>query len=249
MSSLLLPLALGVFTVVITFEQQKAAKQQRDGDRHASQLHLEQTKTLNDESYKNELLNTYIEDIAKLLDEKNGSLMLEKVTATGSRAKTLNTFRELDSERIIRIIRFLHEAGQLNYPQNYSSLDLSTAELRGIDFRESAINRKKLNNLSLIGMFLTVAIFIGIEMDSINYASTHIDNVSFSSARLIHVQFVSTELHRASFSSAEFEETTFSVSVLGKVHSNISPLNQELDLDRNFRFSQVQRCKTSWCPL
>ena len=117
MSSLLLPLALGVFTVVITFEQQKAAKQQRDEDRHASQLQLEQEKTLNDESYKNELLNTYIMDMAKLLDGKKGSLAFDKVTATVSRAKTLNTFRELDPQRIIRIIRFLHEAGQLNYLQ------------------------------------------------------------------------------------------------------------------------------------
>ena len=40
-SSLLLPLALGVFTAVITLEQQKAAKQQRDEDRHASKLQRE----------------------------------------------------------------------------------------------------------------------------------------------------------------------------------------------------------------
>ncbi|CAF2086561.1 unnamed protein product, partial [Rotaria magnacalcarata] len=37
-SSLLLPLTLGVFTVVITFQQQSAAKQQRDEDRMAAEL-------------------------------------------------------------------------------------------------------------------------------------------------------------------------------------------------------------------
>jgi len=80
-SALLLPLALGVFTVVITFDQQKAAKQQRDEDRHASTLQREQDKTLNDERYKNELLNTYIKDMAKLLDKKSGSLIFDKATA------------------------------------------------------------------------------------------------------------------------------------------------------------------------
>ena len=38
-SSLLLPLALGVFTVVISLEQQKSAEQQRDEDRYESKLH------------------------------------------------------------------------------------------------------------------------------------------------------------------------------------------------------------------
>ncbi|CAF1923010.1 unnamed protein product [Rotaria magnacalcarata] len=37
-SSLLLPLTLDVFTVVITFQQQSAAKQQRDEDRMAAEL-------------------------------------------------------------------------------------------------------------------------------------------------------------------------------------------------------------------
>jgi uncharacterized protein YjbI with pentapeptide repeats len=229
-SSLLLPLALGVFTVVITFEQQKAAKQQRDEDRYASQLQLEQEKTLNEESYKNELLNTYIKDMAKLLDEKNGSLIFDQVTATVSRAKTLNTFRELDPQRIIRIIRFLHD-----YLQNYSSLDLSTAELHGIDFRESAINRKKLGNLSLIGMFLSDAIFIGIEMDSVNFANTQFDNVSLSSSRLSKVNFSFTKFYNASFSLSRHEYVDFSASKLDTVNFSFSRLENNI----SFAFAKV----------
>ena len=243
-SSLLLPLALGVFTVVITFEQQKAAKQQRDEDRLASELQREQDKILNDEAYKNELLNTYIKDIAKLLDEKNGSLTFDKVTATISRAKTLNTFRELDPQRIIRIIRFLHEAGQLNYLQSPSSLDLSTAELRGIDFRESAINKQKLANLSLIGMFLSDAIFTGIEMNSINFANTQFDNVSFSSNRLSKVNFLSTKFYNASFFFSRHEYVDFSYSKLDRINFSFSRLENNINFTlvkvNNTDFSNTQ---------
>lgn len=234
-SSLLLPLALGVFTIIITFEQQKAAKQQRDEDRYASELQRQQDKVLNDEAHKNEVLNNYIKDMAKLLDEKNGSLTSDRVTATVSRAKTLNTFRELDPQRSIRIIRFLHEVGQLNHQENYSPLDLSTAELHGIDFRESAINRKKLDNLSLIGMFLSDALFIGMEMNMTNFAGTQFDNVSFSSTHLRKVDFSSTKFYNASFSFSRLEHVDFSFSTLNSMNFSFSRLETGI----NFAFAKV----------
>ncbi|CAF3751871.1 unnamed protein product, partial [Rotaria magnacalcarata] len=43
-SSLLLPLSFGVFTIIITFQQQSAAKQQRDEDRNASQLQRDEDR-------------------------------------------------------------------------------------------------------------------------------------------------------------------------------------------------------------
>jgi uncharacterized protein YjbI with pentapeptide repeats len=234
-SSLLLPLALGVFTIVITFEQQKAAKQQRDEDRYASELQREQEKVLNDETHKNAILNAYIMDMAKLLDEKSGSLTFDKVTAVVSRAKTLNTFRELDPQRIIRVIRFLHEVGQLNHQLNYSPMDLSTAELHHIDFRELGVNRKQLNNISLTGMFLSNALLAEIQMDNINFFNTHFVNVTFSLSGLKMVNFSSSKFYHANFTLTQHECIDFSSSQLDTTNFTLSRLENNM----TFTFATV----------
>jgi uncharacterized protein YjbI with pentapeptide repeats len=110
--------------------------------------------------------------MGELLKEYNGSLTSNEVMATLARAKTLNIFRELDPQRNVRIIRFLYEAKQLSETQKYPSLDLSTAKLCDMDFRDSAVNGKRLDHLSLTSIFLSNATFIGIEMKHVNFADT-----------------------------------------------------------------------------
>ncbi|CAF0973140.1 unnamed protein product [Adineta steineri] len=134
-SSLLLPLVLGVFTSIIAIQQQKLARQQRNEDRTASQLHLNQQKTLDTERYNNEIFDTYIREMAILLKENNGSLTDNDVTAIVARVKTLNIFRKLDSQRNARIIRFLHEAKQLPVSETHRAVDLSTTNLNDSEVR------------------------------------------------------------------------------------------------------------------
>ncbi|CAF4130961.1 unnamed protein product, partial [Rotaria sp. Silwood2] len=79
-SSLLLPLTLGVFTVVITFQQQKAAKQQRDEDRNASQLQREQDR--NESALLRELERNLTDDRfsnSSLVDAKFWSTIMHVV--------------------------------------------------------------------------------------------------------------------------------------------------------------------------
>lgn len=87
-SSLILPLVLGAFTFAMTIEQQSSSRQQRNEDRNASQMHRDQEKALDEDRYKNEILDTYIREMAILLKESNGSLTYDEVTATVARAKT-----------------------------------------------------------------------------------------------------------------------------------------------------------------
>ncbi|CAM4802515.1 unnamed protein product [Rotaria magnacalcarata] len=80
-SSLLLPLSFGVFTIIITFQQQSAAKQQRDEDRNASQLQRDedrnasqlqrqQERDLDEQRYRNKIFDVYIKEMGQLLKEK-----------------------------------------------------------------------------------------------------------------------------------------------------------------------------------
>ncbi|CAM4983629.1 unnamed protein product [Rotaria socialis] len=141
MSSLLLPLVLGVFTAIITIQQQSAAREQRNQDRNASekqrledQMAAKQLRelegTLSDNRYKDDAFDAYIKEIGTMMQNNHGMLTSNLVTATITRAKTLTIFRRLDASRNIQIIQFLYEAGQLGEKNNQSALDISTAELR-----------------------------------------------------------------------------------------------------------------------
>ncbi|CAF1421467.1 unnamed protein product, partial [Rotaria sp. Silwood1] len=113
--------------------------------------------------------------MSQLLEKNNGSLTSDEVTVTVARVKTLIVIRQLDAQRNIQVIRFLYEAKQLTEIHENRSLDLSTAKLLDIDFRDSAVNGKQLKQLSLAGMFLSNATFIGIEMEHVNFTNTQFE--------------------------------------------------------------------------
>ncbi|CAF1192067.1 unnamed protein product [Didymodactylos carnosus] len=116
-SSLILPLMLGIFTVVITIHQQNAVAKQRAEDRNATRLQRDQelviAKNLSDankelatahkeqekERYQNDILVAYIKEMGELLKDNGGSLTSNPVTTTPVRVKTLNIFRQVDPLR------------------------------------------------------------------------------------------------------------------------------------------------------
>lgn len=266
MSSLLLPLALGIFTVVITFHQQSAAKQQRAEDREAARLQREedrnasilqrqqdqnlsklireQEKNLDEQRYKNGLFDTYIQEMAKLSEKYNGSIISAEVAATIARVKTLNIFRLLDASRNARVVRFLHEAKQLTDTSENSALDLSTASLTDIDFRHIAVDQTRLDDISLKGVFLFNATFIDIKMkyfdfsvnefNSVNFAHSNVYNgtfersqfkninymphvcelVSFASTQIVNVNFSSANIYKTSFVGSSFVHINFAFTSL-----------------------------------
>ena len=118
--------------------------------------------------------------MATLLKESNGTLTYDDVTTTVARAKTLNIFRKLDTQHNARIIRFRHEAKELYDTEKRRSLDLSTAKLPDIEFRDLAVNEKHLHNLSLTRIFLSNATFVNIQAKNINFANNQFDNVNCS---------------------------------------------------------------------
>ncbi|CAF3476460.1 unnamed protein product [Rotaria socialis] len=241
-SSLLLPLALGVFTVIITFEQHNSSKQQREVDRKGSELQREQERNLTDQKYQNDRFDTYINAMAKLLEENSGSLRRNDVTSTVARVKTLNTFRQLDAHRNVQIIRFLYEAKQLTDTPENLSLDLSTAKLFNIDFRDAAVDTKlgvkKLDQISLAGIFLSNVTFADIQIRHANFSHAQfhianfslglIDDANFSSASLNHanfsfgiirnVIFESSSLRHINFSSGNIRNVTFESSSLRHIN-------------------------------
>ncbi|CAF0919422.1 unnamed protein product [Adineta steineri] len=242
LSSLLLPLALGIFTVVITFQQQQAAKQQRDEDRMASDKQRDQDKNLSDEKYKNERLDTYVKEMGRLLEKNKGSLVSKDFLATLARVKTLNIFRQLDPQRNTRIIQFLHEAKQLQETQEHRSLDLSAAKLRDIDFRSTCFRSIKASytdfqQITAVSTDFSLAIlkhsiFIGANIKHTKVNVANLNNVTFSRANLYRVDFSGSSVADEQLQSA------FSIqdSILpNKTHSR----------DMNLITNGNANCKTS----
>ncbi len=237
-SSLLLPLMLGIFTVVVTFEQQKVARQQRLEDKTESRLQREQdknesqskrdqdwniaqmgqaaqNKAINDQ-YQDAVLIAYIKEVGDMLKENKGSLTSDPLTHTLARVKTLNAIRQLDGTRQMYILRFLYEAGQLTNTDESRALDISTAELIDIDFRKFA-RLLDIREISLAGVYLVNSTFSDIQLRDINLSSAWLGNVNFSSAQFKNAYFSSARLGNVNFSSAQFNNVYFSSAVLSNV--------------------------------
>ncbi|CAF1255354.1 unnamed protein product [Adineta steineri] len=269
-SSLLLPLMLGVFTIVITLHQTNVAGQQRLEDRHiakeerqqdlniSAQQRLDDRKQaeeqrqldkkisqdqfkLNEEQrqhevniaymqYRDNLLIDYIKDIGVLLKENNGSLTNDYVTKTIVRAKTLAIIRQLDPIRNVELIRFLYEAGQLT--RNRNPLDLSTAQLQNIDFRNALY--WNMPGLSLVGTHLFNA----------SFAYNTLVDVDFRRSNLTGVNFTMTSLRSCTFDKALLEKTIFTHSTMCKVSFKYVKL-----IDTNFANATVTKADFSGAEL
>jgi len=246
-SSLILPLMLGVFTVVITFHQQKVAREQRIEDMQLvrqqrledkNELQLQhqlewdiaiknqevQSKAASDR-YRDEVLVAYIKEIGDFLKENNGSLTSDSLLHTLARVKTLNAIGQLDGSRQIRILRFLYETAQLTNTNKFGALDISTAELIDIDFRTFTPS-KEITQLSLAGVYLRNFTFEKISLYHVDFSSAWLENVNFSSARVNNVNFSPAKLINVKFSSAELADVKFSSTHLDHVNfSYAHPVN------------------------
>ena len=211
LSSLILPLTLGFFTVFIALHQHLSARQDRHDDltrfeeqqredRNETRLQREHewniarmnTQAQNQAAigrYQDEVLVAYIKEIGDLLKENNGSLTSDRLTATLARVKTLNVLRQVDGSRQIHIIRFLHEARQLSTNDTIHPLDISTVELTNIDFHHSTWSGV-IEHMSLMGIYLRNCTFETARLiDRVNFTAARFDNVNFSSTILDRVIF------------------------------------------------------------
>jgi len=219
LSSLLLPLILGIFTVVITFEQQRITRQQWLADKNESRLQREQElqiaidertvqTRMNQERYKDELLVAYIKEIGDMLQENNGSLTSNKLTHILARAKTINAIGQLDGFRQTLILRFLYEADQLTITDRYDTLDISTAQFVNIDY-EKFKEISQMKHISLTGVHLLNCTFVNYGIGLMNLSLARLHNVNFSSARLALVTFSSAQLRNIDFSESTLADVTF----------------------------------------
>jgi uncharacterized protein YjbI with pentapeptide repeats len=219
-SAMMLPLILGIFTIVISFEQHSMAREQRLEDRNELQQQRKQEldianmqreiqQKLIDEQRREQTLANYMEDMGELLEKSNGSLMSSPITSMLARVKSLNAIRQLDGSRNTLIIRFLYETSQLTNTDTAKALDISTALLTKIDASIlKDIPSGKM--LSLSGVILYECMIHRIVIENVNFSFATLKAINLSHVQLININFSFTTFKIISGLSIHIIDTDFS---------------------------------------
>jgi hypothetical protein len=125
LSSLLVPLMIGVATVVISYQQMNSAKEQREQDiflanqSRAQQFEIEERRLKEERlaaeiNYMDTVLENFLREMASLLLSPNFTCT-DIVTASVVRAKILATLRQLDGRRKSDILLFFVRSSNDHY--------------------------------------------------------------------------------------------------------------------------------------
>ncbi|CAF4020713.1 unnamed protein product, partial [Rotaria sordida] len=126
--SLILPINIGIFTLVTTLQNRHIASEEREQDQNQAQDQQRETVFVN-----------YINDIARYRDKNSGSLNNNSNKLLYTRTKTLTALRKLDIVRKKHILLFLKESSLLsNDTQSlWFGADFNRIKIDGNDCRFS----------------------------------------------------------------------------------------------------------------
>ena len=253
LSALILPLTLGIFTVIMTNNQHKEAMRQnardleiRMQDQEREDARSESQRRLSREQYEDELLINYMKDMTNLSKANNGSLTSNAQTAILARASTLTTIRQLAGQRSTYILLFLYELGELN--SSNVPLNIATAKLVDIDLHPDSTGVIEFERISLTRIVVQHSTFNKtkwyygdlsfVRFENISFSNTSLFEVDFSSAELKDIDFSYAQLNFVKFSSTKFTNVDFSFAELYNIDfSSAKFLNVKFSNARLFNVS------------
>lgn len=230
---LIVPLALAIiavfFNIASTRAEQKIATQRYEDD-----------KRLALDKQREDLLQTYLDNISALLLEKElcSSKPKDEIVKV-ARVRTLTTLIQLDARRAEYVFSFLHEVGLMsNQPgmsiinlshANLSKIDLSQASLIEADFSEADLTQANLSEADLSRANLSKANlhdvrFIGSDLTQANLRGANLIQANLSQASLI-----GADLSEANLSFADLRETNLRGAILrGAILNNAKLFSYQL---------------------
>jgi uncharacterized protein YjbI with pentapeptide repeats len=245
-SSLILPLMLGVFTVVITFEQQKVARQQRLEDKEESRMLRKQDREdsrLQREDDKNE--SQQLRDQAWTLaqnaqeaqrndriDEYRNQVLIDYIKEIGDLLEKKNGSLTSDPlthtiarAKTLNILRQLDGSRQIHVIRFLCEAGqlTNTNKSTALDISTAElidIDFRKTGRLLYTGKIS----FAGVSLGDSTFSEMDLLNVNFSSARFFNVDFSSALLDNVNFSSAWLDHVNFSSARLLNVNFSSASL-------------------------
>jgi len=205
--SALIPLMIGVFTVITTVQQQKMSSLQRAQDKQDALLLRQQSEYQADNLNKEKVYAAFLDEVSKILMSAN-----EKSSLIQIRAKTLASLRQLDSERKKYLLLFLYDTELISRDSQKpisSVLKVNDADFNGIYFRGTLESSCSFMYLYLHDVHLSNASFIDCYIDWSNFSSSTMYKTVFFKARLLRTSFKFALLDNANFSQATFFQMNF----------------------------------------
>ncbi|CAF3999501.1 unnamed protein product [Rotaria sordida] len=219
---LLVPLMLGLATLMLTIQNTTDAKENRKKDLDIAQREREQTGYLADEERQDNRLAEYLNDISTLMFSNQ---TLDPLL----RAKTLSVLRQVDVKRKREIILFLYEAKLIRTDINSGIpiVSLEDVNLDNVDFNDLQSPYTQLTSnfyyhthMALRGVSLRNASFQRRTLYRSDFAQTDCTHADFSSVDLLDVDFSYAKLVECNFENARFDSTNLQNANLSQ--SNIT---------------------------
>ena len=209
-SSALIPLLIGIATVIISIVQLEIARQQRAHDFRIAIDQREQDLQIADNLQKDRVLADYIEQVSRLMITPNFTLA-DTLFGNVIRAKTLIAIRQLDSKGKAHLIKFLYETHMIRERQ--ANVKLSDADLDQIDLST------RFNRYRIEGDQVNPLIDVAFKRLSLNYASFAYQTIkggTFGESSLIGANFTGCRLSSVSFVRSILRNADFRHSSIGE---------------------------------
>jgi uncharacterized protein YjbI with pentapeptide repeats len=197
---LLIPLLIGVYTIINNAQQTTLAQQQHNSDQHIAQQNRQADVANQLDQQRETALKTYEDDISSLLmDQHLATSRPGDEVRTIALAKTLETLHQLNGPRNVRAIQFLQDAQLIGIdltaktPHTHNIIDFSNADLTNDD-----LSGANLSGDDLIGATLNGTTLIGATLNE----------ATLSEADLNGADLIGANLSRANLSQADLSGTT-----------------------------------------
>ncbi|UJR32345.1 hypothetical protein I4U23_019808 [Adineta vaga] len=233
LTSLALPLAVAIFTLITTIQNRNIARQNR-----------EQDLIQNEDDQRQNVFVNYIDDISRYRDENIKDLTNNYDKLLYIRTKTLTSLRKLDNKRKTYVLLFLKESSLL--------IEDKHSLLEGADFNQIETDRKDcifqnvaFRRARLINAAFYLTNFISCPMDNLSFQNSVISeskvkhsslpNTNFRNVKLDYVKFINVNLTKASFddNSMQMKYVLIEHSILSNgtfsfiedIHIDLNPCN------------------------
>jgi uncharacterized protein YjbI with pentapeptide repeats len=238
-SSILVPIMIGLLTIAVTVVQLYIANQQREQDLFlanqtrmkdleiAEQNH-QQALFLASEQQKDTILNDYLDFLAEFLENNKDQLYNTSQTTLPVQFKTFAVLDQLDGKRKAHIVRALYNTGLISRkpfdtkPEagDMLSVSLSYANLTHVELGTSSLEflRRSLNNAFFVQCVLTNASFRHLCISGVSFDFAQLEYADFTTTAANyedcfdskqHITFQGARLVGARFYEAKFRYGTF----------------------------------------
>lgn len=223
LSTLFIPLIVGILTIVLPLQQQNLSDRQNENSKTiALNNRLQEIELLHDQQ-RQTILNNYEHDLCELMfkyktmnstynngssnaedDDDNDDGNDDERVSLVIRTKTLHALRQLDPARKILLIQLLIDSGVQN------RINISHADLSSLIFPPGSFY----NQLQFVNVIARKVSLQRVFLYQSNFSYSILDESSFSNSNCSFADFSYTSLQRTDWTNTDVTQAVFNYSNL-----------------------------------